>query len=76
MSKIRLDNPAGKFLSQVDKTDNSMKEPEKVKKELKQRSYYITDEQFKAIKIRALEEETNTSKIVRDAINKYLGLKD
>lgn len=42
------------------------------KKGLRQRGYYITDEQYREIKRHAYERLTDTSFIVREAIDEYI----
>ena len=37
-----------------------------------QRAYYITDEQYKRLKILAVENDTDTSSLVREALSQFL----
>ena len=37
-----------------------------------QRAYYITDEQYKNLKILAVKKDTDTSSLVREALNQFL----
>lgn len=37
-----------------------------------QRAYYITDEQYKELKILAVENDTDTSSLVREALDNFL----
>ena len=37
-----------------------------------QRAYYITDEQYKKLKILAVEKDTDTSSLVREALDNFL----
>lgn len=54
-------------------SDNKEQEKAKISKSgLKQRGYYVTDEQYREIKRLAYERLTDTSFIVREAINEYI----
>ena len=37
-----------------------------------QRAYYITDEQYRELKILAVENDTDTSSLVREALDQFL----
>ncbi len=37
-----------------------------------QRAYYITDEQYRKLKILAVENDTDTSSLVREALDQFL----
>lgn len=37
-----------------------------------QRAYYITDEQYKELKMLAVENDTDTSSLVREALSQFL----
>lgn len=41
-----------------------------------QRAYYITDEQYKKLKIIAVENDTDTSSLVREALDNFLNNRD
>ncbi len=40
-----------------------------------QRAYYITDEQYRELKILAVENDTDTSSLVREALDQFLNNK-
>ena len=41
-----------------------------------QRAYYITDEQYRKLKILAVENDTDTSSLVREALDNFLNNRD
>ena len=41
-----------------------------------QRAYYITDEQYRELKILAVENDTDTSSLVREALDNFLNNRD
>ncbi|MCL2634799.1 MAG: hypothetical protein FWD34_09845 [Oscillospiraceae bacterium] len=58
---------AEKFISRAKSTDSSV--PPNVP--LTQKSYYITQEQYKKIRLYAVENDTDASSVVRAAIELY-----
>lgn len=78
MAKSKFtETAAEKFLSQKLPQKQESKtgiEPKKSDVKLSQRGYYITDEQYKKIKLLAVEKDTDTSSIVREAIDKYFNI--
>lgn len=56
--------------AQVEKTEGKPTRPT-TKTGLTQRAYYITEEQYKTLKFMAVEKSTDTSSIVREALDSY-----
>ncbi len=87
-TRIDRKNTAERFLSNIQDDRQDVKEENTniniEKKEVKktrpfikdggysQRAYYITDEQYKRLKILAVENDTDTSSLVREALSQFL----
>ena len=77
--KFDVQAAAKKFISNVDVKSRENKElvdknalsTNKKKKKLVQRGYYLTNDLYKKIKMRAVEQDKDTSSIVREAIEEY-----
>lgn len=87
-SRIDRNKTAERFLSNIQDDKQDVKEEKTniniEKKEVKktrpfikdggysQRAYYITDEQYRELKILAVEKSTDTSSLVREALDQFL----
>jgi hypothetical protein len=67
--KFNPDEAAKKFISGVTPVAQSQETPEKPK--LTHKSYYITPEQYKKIRLYAVENDTDASSVIRAAIDLY-----
>ena len=54
-------------------TEGNVKEVPREKDKLVQKAYYITQDQYRALKVRAAMMDVDMSQIVRDALDQYLG---
>ena len=68
-NKFNPDDAAQKFISNV----TPMAKPEKSasSKKLTHKSYYITPEQYKKVRLYAVENDTDASSVIRAAIDYY-----
>ncbi len=87
-TRIDRNKTAERFLSNITEEKQDIREEKKdiniEKREIKktrpfikdggysQRAYYITDEQYKELKILAVENDTDTSSLVREALDNFL----
>lgn len=68
---IKEQAPKKPELKNSEKLETKQKRPS-TKSGLVQRAYYIKDEQYKALKLIAIEKETDTSSLVREALDTYI----
>lgn len=88
-SRINTQEIASRFISSIpnEEIENEVEEKRENKEVKKtrpfikdggyfQRAYYITDEQYKKLKILAVENDTDTSSLVREALDNFLNNRD
>ena len=67
------DDGGAKAATEPTKEAGNVKEVPREKDKLVQKAYYITQDQYRALKVRAAMMDVDMSQIVRDALAQYLG---